>query len=68
MRNEIKFWTSSDPGVFAETLSRSLSGDVLVKDWNEYVLIESEAHALALIDALQSAIEQKWFPTPQLPK
>lgn len=39
MRNEIKFWHSDGPGVFAETLSRSLSGFALVKDWNEYVLM-----------------------------
>ena len=61
MRNEIKFWTSNEPGVFAETLSRSPTGFALVEDWHEYVLIESEAHALALVAALQSAIEQKWF-------
>ena len=68
MRSEIKFWNNVVPGVFAETLSVSISGFIRIGDGNECVLIESEAHALALVDALQIAIEQKWFPTPQLPK
>ena len=61
MTNEVKFWCSTDPGVCAETLSFANGGFGVISDSHEYVLIESEEHARALIKALETAIEQGWF-------
>lgn len=61
MINEIRFWRSADPGVFAETLSRTMSGFVVISDSNENVILESEEHARALIKAFETGIEQGWF-------
>lgn len=62
MIKEVNFWRGAEPGVFAETLSRAMSGVVVISDINENVILESEEHARALIKALESAIEQGWFP------
>ena len=58
----ITFWSSTDGGVYADTLARSFSGLVRIEDIaGECVLIESEAHARELISALEKAIKLKWF-------
>lgn len=61
MTHEIRFHNSEVPGVFAEALTRSISGVVRISDYNEYVLLENEESARALIKALETAIEQGWF-------